>query len=249
MRFESFKAMDIHLPNTLVPASREVNGPSELGCLNLQAPPALLFSFPRLVSSCYISPHIAECAFRQIPATRWLWGTVNEWCSSQASQFSPFYLWLPQTKVMQLSMAPSVLVVFFHSHLSDDQTVPFERGGHVNQYCNILLASYINVLRGSSPDLEMWRWAGEQICVLSVWVARQRLLMPHLVTYGYGATGLVPGARTSRRRSLRCQGEFLLKHKVLSDGALSSSIVILCCIPRLSVSLIENIYGNLLVWR
>jgi len=50
---------------------------------------------------------------------------------------------------MQLSMAPSVLVVIFPSQLCDDQAVLLGRGGHASQYCHILLASHINVLRAS----------------------------------------------------------------------------------------------------
>lgn len=124
----------------MVLARRELNGPSELGCLNPQPPPALLVPFPGLVFSCYIPLHIAESAFRQIHATRWLWGRVNEWCSSQASRFPSLCLCLPWTKVMQLSTAASVLVVLFHSRLSDDQAVLLGRGGRANQCHHVLLA-------------------------------------------------------------------------------------------------------------
>lgn len=149
----------------MVLARRELNGSSELGCLNTQPPPALLFPFPGLVFSCYILLHIAESAFRQIHATRWLWGRVNEWRLSHASHFPPFYLCLPRTKAVQLTTAPSVLVVLFHSQLSDDQAVHLGRGGQANQYCHVLLTSHINVLRGSLPDLEMWRQV-RWVCLL-----------------------------------------------------------------------------------
>lgn len=88
-----------------------------------------------------------------------------------------------------------------------------------------------------------------QTCLLSGWVARQRLLMPYLVPYGYGAAGMAPRAGNSQRRSLPWQVEGLLKHKGLSDVALASSTVILYCKIHSALALIENTCGKLLVCR
>lgn len=75
----------------MVLVRRELNSTSELGCLNSQPSPALLFPFLGLVSSYFIPLHTADSAFGQIHSARWLWGKFNEWCSSQTSHFPPLY--------------------------------------------------------------------------------------------------------------------------------------------------------------